>query len=48
MILGTPIITQLKPYTTNLDGIHTNILGKGTIFSSINSISITESDLQKN
>ena len=28
IILGLPFITQIKPYTAELDGIHTTILGK--------------------
>lgn len=39
IILDTPFIIQLKPYTTTLDEIHTTILRNRIIFSYINSIS---------
>ncbi|XP_060203091.1 uncharacterized protein LOC132631536 isoform X1 [Lycium barbarum] len=48
IILGTPFITQIKPYYADLDAIYTTILGKEIKFPYLTAISQEESDHLKN
>lgn len=48
IILGLPFISQIKPYTSELDDIHTTIFRKKIIFPYLNSLSKEESNLIKN